>query len=179
MILSMLCICWFDWLQVFFLILLLLWQWLPRDGIITHATYSCDSQMIFASFMDGSVSVFTAALQLRCRISPAAYLNAQSRYLSAYWRVVEWMYTCLLGFSELFNCVVFSASAYPLVIAAHPSDPSQFSLGLTDGSVQVLEPLESEGKWGTAPPPENGVGLSASSTQAVGNSAPDQSSRWW
>ncbi|KAG1363958.1 putative protein TPR3 [Cocos nucifera] len=120
-------------------------QWLPRDGIITHATYSCDSQMIYASFMDGSVNVFTSALQLRCRISPAAYLNAQS-----------------------------SASAYPLVIAAHPTDPSQFALGLTDGSVQVLEPLEPEGKWGTAPPPENGVGLSASS---VGNSAPDQSSR--
>ncbi|XP_038984116.1 protein TPR3-like isoform X2 [Phoenix dactylifera] len=123
-------------------------QWVPRDGIITHATYSCDSQMIYASFMDGSVSVLTAALQLRCRISPTAYLNAQS-----------------------------SASVYPLVIAAHPSDPSQFALGLTDGSVQVLEPLEMEGKWGTAPPPENCAGLSVSSSQAIGNSAPDQASR--
>ncbi|XP_017699381.1 protein TOPLESS-like isoform X2 [Phoenix dactylifera] len=103
-------------------------QWVPRDGIITHATYSCDSQMIYASFVDGSVSIFTADLRLRCRISPSAYLNAQP-----------------------------SSNLYPLVIAAHPSEPNQFALGLTDGGVLVLEPLESEGKWGTALPAENGV----------------------
>lgn len=51
---------------------------------------------------------------------------------------------------------------YPLVIAAHPSDPNQFALGLSDGGVVVLEPLESEGKWGTLPLVENGAGPSTS-----------------
>lgn len=51
---------------------------------------------------------------------------------------------------------------HPLVIAAHPSDPNQFALGLSDGAVIVLEPLESEGKWGTLPPAENGAGPSTS-----------------
>ena len=36
------------------------------------------------------------------------------------------------------------------MIAAHPLEPNQFSLGLTDGGVQVVEPLESEGRWGSS-----------------------------
>lgn len=55
---------------------------------------------------------------------------------------------------------------YPLVITAHPLEPNQLALGLTDGSVHVLEPLEAEGKWGTAPPHENGVGPSSNSVAA-------------
>lgn len=68
----------------------------------------------------------------------------------------------------------FSSTAYPLVIAAHPSEANQFALGLTDGGVHVLEPLESEGKWGTAPPAENG---SASPASAAGASGSDQPQR--
>ncbi|XP_017258948.1 topless-related protein 4 isoform X1 [Daucus carota subsp. sativus] len=108
-------------------------QWLPREasGPITHATYSCDSQSIYVSFEDGSVGVLTAtSLRLRCRINPASYLPANP-----------------------------SLRVYPLVIAAHPSEPTQFALGLTDGGVHILEPLESEGQWGTLPP-ENHVGPS-------------------
>lgn len=68
---------------------------------------------------------------------------------------------------------------HPLAIAAHPSEPNQFALGLADGGVHVLEPLESEGKWGTAPPEENdGVGSSnttpAAAAAATGS---DQASR--
>ncbi|PKA49230.1 Topless-related protein 1 [Apostasia shenzhenica] len=123
-------------------------QWLPRDVAVTHATYSCDSQIIYASFTDGSVSVFTSTLRLRCRISPTAYLNASS-----------------------------SSNVHPVVIAAHPIEPSQFALGLTDGGVQVLEPLESEGKWGSTPPPDNSVGATSTSSQVVGNPNPDQPPR--
>ncbi|GAB2210577.1 hypothetical protein Drorol1_Dr00015845, partial [Drosera rotundifolia] len=114
-------------------------QWVPQErGPITHATYSCDSQSIYVSFEDGSVSVLTASnLRLRCRINPAAYLSPNP-----------------------------SMRVYPLVIAAHPSEPTQFALGLTDGGVCVLEPLESDGQWGTAPPAENGAGTSASSVAA-------------
>ncbi|CAK9141273.1 unnamed protein product [Ilex paraguariensis] len=115
-------------------------QWVPREasGPITHATYSCDSQLIYISFEDGSVDVLTAStLRLRCRINPASYLPANP-----------------------------SLRVHPLVIAAHPSEPNQFALGLTDGGVCVLEPLESEGKWGTSPPLENGAGPSTTSGAA-------------
>ncbi|XVE71480.1 hypothetical protein DITRI_Ditri10aG0153700 [Diplodiscus trichospermus] len=121
-------------------------QWVPREasGPITHATYSCDSQSIYVSFEDGSVGVLTAStLRLRCRISPAAYLPPNP-----------------------------SLRVFPLVIAAHPSDPNQFALGLTDGGVHILEPLESEGKWGTSPPVENGAG--PSTTSAAPSSEPPQ-----
>ncbi|KAL0354810.1 UNVERIFIED_CONTAM: Topless-related protein 4 [Sesamum radiatum] len=122
-------------------------QWVPRESspLITDATYSCDSQSIYTCFEDGSVNVFTAAgLKLRCRINPTAYLPSTP-----------------------------SSRVYPLVITAHPTEPHQFALGLTDGGVHVLEPLETEGKWGTVPPQENGAGPSMSPVA----SAPDQSSR--
>lgn len=35
----------------------------------------------------------------------------------------------------------------PLVVAAHPQNPNQFALGLTDGGVVIIEPPESEGRW--------------------------------
>lgn len=66
---------------------------------------------------------------------------------------------------------------YPVVIATHPSEPNQFAVGLTDGSVQVLEPSDSESKWGANPPPEISVGGSASSNQPSGNPSSDQLSR--
>ncbi|XP_022755149.1 topless-related protein 4-like [Durio zibethinus] len=122
-------------------------QWVPREasGPITHATYSCDSQSIYVSFEDGGVGVLTAStLRLRCRISPAAYLPPNP-----------------------------SLRVFPLVIAGHPSDPNQFALGLTDGGVYILEPLESEGKWGTTPPVENGAGPSTPSG-ATGSEPPQR-----
>uniref|UniRef100_A0A0A0LG07 CTLH domain-containing protein n=1 Tax=Cucumis sativus TaxID=3659 RepID=A0A0A0LG07_CUCSA len=122
-------------------------QWVPREasGPITHATFSCDSQSIYVSFEDGSVGVLTAStLRLRCRINPNAYLSSNP-----------------------------SLRVHPLVIAAHPSEPNQFALGLSDGGVHVLEPSESEGKWGTSPPVENGAGPST----ATGAAGPDQPQR--
>lgn len=60
-----------------------------------------------------------------------------------------------------------SSRVHPLVITGHPSEPNQFALGLTDGGVHVLEPLESEGNWGTAPPQQNGVGSSKSAAASA------------
>lgn len=116
-------------------------QWLPRDSAapVSHATFSCDSQLVYASFLDASVCVFTAAhLHMRCRINPSAYLP---------------------------NSISTSIHP-PLVIAAHPQEPNQFSIGLSDGAVHVFEPLESEGKWGVPPPVENGSGSSLPATPA-------------
>ena len=49
----------------------------------------------------------------------------------------------------------YSCSVYPLVIASHPSDSNQFTLGMTNGGVYVIKPLELEGKWGVGPPLDN------------------------
>lgn len=67
---------------------------------------------------------------------------------------------------------------YPLVVAAHPQEPNQFAVGLTDGSVKVMEPSESEGKWGLSPPVDNGMlnGRTASSSN-TSNHTPDQAQR--
>ncbi|KAK6153757.1 hypothetical protein DH2020_013396 [Rehmannia glutinosa] len=106
-------------------------QWVPRESAapISHATFSCDSQLVYASFLD-VFSVFSS-----------------------------------------------NSNVHPLVIAAHPQEPNQFSLGLSDGSVHVFEPLESEGKWGAPPPVENGSTSSVPNTPLVGASASDQAQR--
>ncbi|KVI11648.1 hypothetical protein Ccrd_009937 [Cynara cardunculus var. scolymus] len=68
---------------------------------------------------------------------------------------------------------------FPLVVAAHPSEPNQFALGLSDGSVCVIEPLESEGKWGSSPAVVengNGAGPSATAAAAAANTT-DQAQR--
>ncbi|KAI7987452.1 Protein TOPLESS [Camellia lanceoleosa] len=86
---------------------------------ISHATFSCDSQLVYASFVDGTVLIYDASdFHIRCEINPTAYLPSD-----------------------------ISSKVYPVTIAAHPQEPNQFALGLTDGSVVVIEPLESTGKW--------------------------------
>lgn len=71
-----------------------------------------------------------------------------------------------------------SSNVQPLVIAAHPQEPNQFALGLSDGAVHVFEPLESEGKWGVPPPVENGSASSVSASPSVGASGSEQPQRW-
>ncbi|XP_059644431.1 protein TPR3-like isoform X2 [Cornus florida] len=91
---------------------------------ISHATFSCDCQLVCAGFLDGTVLIFNASnLHLRSQINPGAYLPSD-----------------------------LSSNVYPSVIAAHPHEPNQFAFGLTNGEVVVVEPLESEGKWGLLQP---------------------------
>nr|GMD24532.1 mannan endo-1,4-beta-mannosidase 1-like [Ipomoea batatas] len=95
---------------------------------ISSATYSCNSQLAYASFIDGNIGIFDADnLTLRCRIAPSAYLSQA---------VLD---------SEVVGVV------YAVVIAAHPQEPNQLAIGLTDGSIKVIEPLESEGEWEISP----------------------------
>ncbi|KAI3673733.1 hypothetical protein L6452_39861 [Arctium lappa] len=127
-------------------------QWLARESSapISHAMFSCDSQLVYASFLDATVCVFTAShLRLRCRINPSAYLSPN---------------------------VPSNSNVHPLVIAAHPQEPNQFALGLSDGIVHVFEPLESEGKWGVPPPTENGS-TSNVAAPSVGGSGAEQTQR--
>ncbi|XP_016198674.1 protein TOPLESS isoform X2 [Arachis ipaensis] len=125
-------------------------QWFPQSSAapISHATFSCDSQLIYASFLDATVCVFSASnLRLRCRVNPSAYLSAG-----------------------------VSSNVQPLVIAAHPQEPNQFAVGLSDGGVHVFEPLESEGKWGVPPPIENGSASNAAAV-SVGASSEEAAQR--
>ncbi|KAJ1383310.1 WD40/YVTN repeat-like-containing domain superfamily [Sesbania bispinosa] len=114
-------------------------QWVPQDGLsgsISSATYSCNSQLVYAAFTDGNIGVFDAdSLRLRCRIASSAYLHQTSSN---------------------------SQNIYPLVIAAHTQEPNQFAIGLSDGSIKVIEPIESNGRWGVSAPVDNGSGRTAS-----------------
>nr|GME06769.1 TMV resistance protein N-like isoform X1 [Ipomoea batatas] len=105
-------------------------QWIPHGSLsapISSATYSCNCELIYASFKDGNIGVFDAhKLRLRCRIAPSAYLSQ-----------------AVLNRNE---------GVYAVVIAAHPQEPNQLALGLIDGSVKVIEPLESGGEWGISLP---------------------------
>ncbi|KAL8553899.1 hypothetical protein ACS0TY_002242 [Phlomoides rotata] len=53
-------------------------QWVPQDALsapISCASYSCNSQLVFATFCDGNIGIFDAdTLRLRCRVAPSAYL---------------------------------------------------------------------------------------------------------
>ncbi|XP_006644007.1 protein TPR1 isoform X1 [Oryza brachyantha] len=133
-----------------------IYQWIPQDALsapISHASYSRNSQLVFAAFTDGNIGIFDVEnLRLRCRIAPPAYMSSAT--------------------------INSNPSVYPLVVAAHPQEPNQFAVGLSDGSVKVIEPLESEGKWGTTPPTENGVPNGRTSTSsATSNPAADQIQR--
>ncbi|XP_010278758.1 PREDICTED: protein TPR2-like isoform X2 [Nelumbo nucifera] len=107
-------------------------SWLPRDALaapISSAIYSCDGQLVYAGFCDGAVGVFDAdSLRLRCRIAPSAYMPPSA-----------------------------SSIVYPLVVAAHPSEPNQIALGMSDGAVHVVEPSDAEPKWGGSAPQDNGT----------------------
>ncbi|KAL3650682.1 hypothetical protein CASFOL_007085 [Castilleja foliolosa] len=91
---------------------------------ISHATYSCDHEFVYAVMRDGILLILGASdLAPRFEIDPSAYLPS---HLSSY-----------VG---------------PVVVAAHPDKPCQFALGMSNGEVFVIEPLGyDEGKW-TAPP---------------------------
>ncbi|XP_050896460.1 topless-related protein 2 [Lathyrus oleraceus] len=98
----------------------LICQWLPRDGLssaITSAAYSCNGQLVYATFIDGNIGIFDAdSLQLRSRIGSSAYLYQNP--------------------SD-------SQNVYPLVVAAHPENSYQFAIGLSDGYVKIIEPTDS------------------------------------
>ncbi|XP_049362294.1 protein TOPLESS-RELATED PROTEIN 2-like isoform X2 [Solanum verrucosum] len=124
-------------------------SWYPRDSLsapISSAIYSCDGLLIFTGFCDGAIGIFDAdSLRLRCRIAPSAYLSS----------------------------IGSSGAAFPVVIAAHPSDSHQFALGMSDGTVHVIEPSDAEPKWGGSSSQDNGAMPSIPSSSAL-NSQPSE-----
>nr|GLL44509.1 protein TPR2-like [Ipomoea trifida] len=130
-------------------------QWYPRDSLsapISSAIYSCDGMLVFAGFSDGAIGIFDAdSFRLRCRIAASAYISSS------------------IGSS--------SGSAFPVVIAAHPSDANQFALGMNDGSVNVIEPSDAEPKWGSSTSQDNGSLPSIPSSSALNSQPSETASR--
>ncbi|KAM7462197.1 hypothetical protein LguiA_030318 [Lonicera macranthoides] len=52
-------------------------------------------------------------------------------------------------------CARRSWNVYPFAVAAHPRDPNQIALGLTDSGVVIIHHLESDGQWDLLPPVDN------------------------
>ncbi|KAM0853944.1 hypothetical protein ACQ4PT_050750 [Festuca glaucescens] len=130
-------------------------QWYPRDALpapVSSAIYSCDGLLIYAGFCDGAIGVFEAeSLRLRCRIALSAYVPPS---------------------------ISSGGSVYPMVVAAHPLEPNQIAVGMSDGAVHVVEPLDADPKWGVAPPQDNGAHPAMSSAPAASNNqASDQPAR--
>ncbi|KAF8412884.1 hypothetical protein HHK36_000856 [Tetracentron sinense] len=121
-------------------------SWFPRDTLaapISSAIYSCDGLLLYTGFCDGAVGVFDAdSLRLQCRIAPSSYIAPSA---------------------------ASSSTAYPLVIAAHPSEPNQIALGMSDGAVYVVEPSDAEPKWGGLPSQDNGTLPSIPSNTSLSN----------
>ncbi|CAJ2662297.1 unnamed protein product [Trifolium pratense] len=103
----------------------LMCQWLPHGGLqacaISSATYSSNFEQIYATFTDGNIGIFDAgSLIPRCRIAPSAYL---------------------------YQTPSTSQNLFPLVVASNPGVPNQFAIALSDGTINVIEPKESEPWW--------------------------------
>ncbi|XVF28270.1 hypothetical protein REPUB_Repub15cG0015300 [Reevesia pubescens] len=123
-------------------------QWIPQGVLsspISSASYSCNSQLVYATFTDGNIGVFDAdSLRLRCRIASSAYFSPASSN---------------------------SQSVQPLVVTAHPQEANQLAVGLADGSVKVIEPSEAEKKWGMPVPVDNGTENGRTATSSTTNTS--------
>ncbi|KAG0559593.1 hypothetical protein KC19_10G116800 [Ceratodon purpureus] len=89
-------------------------EWVPQSpftAAITDATYSCTGHRVFVGFADGSVAYLDSKFRPRRRLVPPIHPP--------------------LGAS--------GSTAYPVAIAAHPKIRCQFALGMSDGSVIVVE----------------------------------------
>ncbi|ESW10946.1 hypothetical protein PHAVU_009G252100 [Phaseolus vulgaris] len=102
----------------------LIQRWVPQDwlfGSLSCATYSCNGQLVYATFTDGNIGIFDAnTLKLKCRMASSAYLHQPS---------------------------IIRQNVYPTVVAAHPGEPDQIAIGLSDGSIKVIEPRGCDRKW--------------------------------
>ncbi|XWS08546.1 hypothetical protein CRYUN_Cryun40dG0011800 [Craigia yunnanensis] len=123
-------------------------QWMQQEVLsspISSAAFSCNSQLVYATFTDGNIGVFdTDSLRLRCRIAPSAYISP-----------------------ALSN----SQTVHPLVVVAHPQEANQLAVGLTDGSVKVIEPSEAERKWGLPVPVDYGTENGRMTTSSTTNTS--------
>ncbi|WZZ40929.1 hypothetical protein YC2023_037188 [Brassica napus] len=101
-------------------------QWVPdeSEAAITSATYSSDGEIICVGFRSDSIKILDSmTFLIKCRINFTAFTQPIPSNIRV--------------------------KVYPAVVAAHPSHPSQISVGLSNGRVIVLQPL-GRGGWGEA-----------------------------
>uniref|UniRef100_A0A1J3E5Q6 Topless-related protein 4 n=1 Tax=Noccaea caerulescens TaxID=107243 RepID=A0A1J3E5Q6_NOCCA len=105
-------------------------QWVSdeSDGAITCAAYSSDGEIIYVGSRSGSIKILDSkTFRTICKINLTAFTRP------------------ILSIIRL--------EVYPTVVAAHPSHPRQISVGLSNGKVIVLQPLD-RGGWGEEVPLE-------------------------
>jgi len=94
--------------------------WSPKETLssaISSAVYSSDGLMVYAGFRDGAIGIFEAeSLRLRCRIAPSAYVTS--------------------------SVPSGGGIVYPMDVATNPWYPNLITVGMSDGAIHVLEPLE-------------------------------------
>ncbi|XP_066367885.1 disease resistance protein Pik-2-like [Miscanthus floridulus] len=97
-------------------------SWYPRDALpapISSAVYSLGCLLVYAGFRDGAIGIFEAeSLMLQCWIAPSAYVPS--------------------------SISSGGETVYPTVVATHPCKPNQIAVGMSDGAVYVLEPLDTD-----------------------------------
>ncbi|CAD6334581.1 unnamed protein product [Miscanthus lutarioriparius] len=97
-------------------------SWYPRDALpapISSAVYSLGCLLVYAGFRDGAIGIFEAeSLMLQCWIAPSAYVPS--------------------------SISSGGETVYPTVVATHPWKPNQIAVGMSDGAVYVLEPLDTD-----------------------------------
>jgi len=76
----------------------------------------------------------------------------------------------------LLSRVFCSQNIYPFVVAAHPQEPNQFAVGMSDGSIKVIEPIEPNGRWGVS---ASSVDNRTTSPSITNNSNSEQLQRWF
>jgi hypothetical protein len=134
----------------------LIMQWSPRDALpspISSAVYTSDGLLVYAGFRDGAIGIFEAeSLRLRCRIAASAYIpSSVSRYVQSPTVSVESGAILILVANNILlllpsGCIFISSGGgvvYPMAVSVYPwLNPNQIALGMSDGAVHVLEPLE-------------------------------------
>lgn len=70
-----------------------------------------------------------------------------------------------------------SQIVHPLVVTTHPQEANQLAVGLTDGLVKVIEPSETERKWGLPVPVNNRTENGKTAAPSTANNS-EQLQRW-
>lgn len=104
-------------------------QWLVGKSCspISHAAFSCDGKMIYTCFHDASLSVFDASNFQLIACTSVFYLPD------------EYLIRPDMSRDDV--------RPRPLEVASHPQKACQFALGLQDGNVVVIQPLEPHSNW--------------------------------
>ncbi|KAJ0078609.1 hypothetical protein Patl1_24409 [Pistacia atlantica] len=116
-------------------------QWSPKDTLpapISSAIYSCDGLLVYAGFVTVSGPFIRRILNIQL------FCINQFRCFKAFF--VYSLYQNVEAHQINHSLTMYILQQH-YHIAAHPSEPNQIGLGMSDGAVHVVEPSDAELKW--------------------------------